>query len=321
MNKRILLILPLFGLIFISCQKETKIDPDLHSWGEKVFYKDFLFKHYNPTDSMNMFHKTLRFEFSQNAKDSLPAESVLKLQLVEPLFDDKGLPTDLYDETKKFVLYKNGKECKNNTLQITTKDNRVNISIAFALGSKPEDFEDREYRLKLRVLDNGGLDRIGNTSVDSVKDVLLADEWVLRKDKIYNPLALGLFWVIVSIISFLIIWYLLVHLVIHPSVSFSRVMVMYPDGEERKIKTNGAYQLVCTNQKKTCSFFEKFFWGKIVYERNDFWTKDLIMTTGLRRNKIRLRGASVYTVPDELLRKEPIEITNEENKKVNIETN
>ena len=57
-----------------------------------------------------------------------------------------------------------------------------------------------------------------------------------------------------------------------------------------RIKMNGKYELVCTNNtRKKDSFFEKIFKGSRQYEVNEFWSHDVIICDG-KSNKVRVQG-------------------------------
>jgi hypothetical protein len=319
MNKLLLLLLP---LALLSCNKPSEENPNNHFWGKRKFYTDFPLnlKNYNVSDTTHTFRKTLRFEFNQVAKDSI-AEAV-EFQLVERIVElgKDGLPKDttyLPVLEKEISLFSNGVKCENNVLKINTNDEIVPLEIAF---TKDTGKEDHKYTLCLRVINNGGLDRIGNIDVSDAKNVVLADEWVLEKDYVYNPLAKGLFWTFVVIVVVLTVCFIISRIA-NPTVKFSKLYIDYDDGAgEQRIDMGSAYKLLCTNKKTKFSVFSKFFVGVVKVEVNDFWTHAVTIKSGTRNN-VRVSGLGEFEMDtDETVRKEPFTITNDNGQKVIIVT-
>ena len=304
-------------LVFVSCNKPVENNPNKHSWGKKQFYSDFLFRKFDVSDTANTYRKTLRFEFNKEAKDSIT--DAIKFRLVERnVTYNAGLPKDtVYSPTNDFSLYKNGKKCVDNLLEVTTQDDSVELMIAFVKNSRQED---HTYTLGLQVINNAGLDRIGNVNVSKVNDIVLPDEWVLEKDYVYNPLGLLLFWGTVSIITLLIVSFI-VSRIINPKTRFSKLYIDYHDGAgEKRINMGSGYKLLCTDKNVRFSIFSKFFVGIVKLEVHDFWTHPVTITSG-RRNVVRLSGHGNYQIGnDETVRKEPFTITNENKQRATITT-
>jgi hypothetical protein len=317
MNKSFIILLASV-LVFASCNKPVENNPNKHFWGKKQFYSDFLFKQFDASDTAHTYRKTLHFEFNQEAKDSIT--DAVKFQLVERVvkIGKDGLPKDtLYSPTKDFLLFKNGNQCVDNILEVTTQDGRVDLMIAFVKDSRQEDYT---YNLSLQVINNGGLDRIGNIDVSETENIVLTDEWVLEKDYVYNPLGLLLFWGTVAIITLLIVW-LIISRIINPKTKFSKLFIDYHDSAgEKRINMGSGYKLLCTDKKVRFSIFSKFFIGVVKVEVHDFWTHPVTITSG-RRNVVRLSGHGNYQIEnDETIRKEPFTITNSDGQKATITT-
>ena len=137
-----------------------------------------------------------------------------------------------------------------------------------------------------------------------------------------NPLSVILRWILFLIVSILVVWYIIAHFVVNPSVAFSRVSIQYPDSPyEIDVRMKGAYVLHLDSKEHDCSALHKFFIGYEASEVNDFWTSPMKIKTGSRRNVIKIIGSGPYEIePDDLVRKEPITITNENGQKATITT-
>jgi len=293
--------------LFASCEKPEKINPNKHSWGTKNLYADFLINHFHFSDTSNVFHKRLFLEFNQEAKAS--STGTLELQLVEKItkFGADGLPKNSeFQPTREFSLFKNGEKCSDNILKINNEDKKADITIAFNQNTK---FEDHSYTLCLKVINNGGLDRIDNTDVSAPNNIILTDEWVLEKKYVHNPLGLLFFWGIVGIIGILILCFVLSR-VINPSTKFSKLYIDYHDGGgDHIVKMGSSYKLICTNNKKKYSIFYRFFIGNVKVEVNDFWTNPVTINSG-RMDTVQLTGlGDLQLENDTTIRKEAIIIT------------
>ena len=270
MNKLFPLIL-LLSLAFVACDKK-EISPDTHSWGTFKRFSDFpiisALKPYQP----DTLFKTLRFEFNHH---SIGAINNVNLQLVERVIKRNDLKTDtketVYSIPKGVLLLKDGVRCEDNILTVTPQDAKIQVGIVF---TNETEIEDRSYTFVLKVLDSGGLDRIGNTDVSAYSGtsvIYLADEWVVKMDKVWNPLVLILFLIGIFIVTFLVLWYLLSRQIFNPTNRFSKIYFSYCNGEEEVHRVGNCYKVVCTSKKTPVSLFHKFFVGNVAFEVNDFW--------------------------------------------------
>lgn len=318
MNKIILPLL-LLSFIFVSCGKEQIENPDNHFWGKKKFYTDFPpFKNYDVSDTTHIFRKTLRFEFNQEAKDSV--KEAIVFQLVERIveFDKDELPKDtIYLPAKDLTLSKNGEICPDNILKINADDKKVDLEIAFKKDSA--EAKSHKYTLCLQVIDNGGLDRIGNTDVSSAKNIVLADEWVVEKNYVWNPLALILFWILMVILALIFVWIILIRPIRFPRFKIRQLRIEYNlannEFSYQNVRLKGHYRVICTNRKQNQSIFSKIFIGKISYVVNNFWDKEIeLLPTS--KNKIRIVKNPYNTLVKSISKGTPTEFTNTNNEKV-----
>jgi len=308
MNKLLVPILML-SLAFAACDREGRtINPDKHTWGALKAFSDFPLKPY-VSDTL---YKTLRFELNRNAKGAV---SNVEFQLVERIVkrNEKTFARDtVYSIPKGVVLLKNGKPCENNILIITPHDESARIGIAFTNAVAKENFT---HTFMLKVVNNGGLDRIGNIDVSSAANLYLADEWEVIKQEIWNPLAKILFWVVVVIIAFLVVWRIFIRPRLNDTFAVTTLYIFYPQMQRVGIK--GFIKVVCSNKKQSQSFINKFFIGKIAFVQSEFWEQDIEIVPKDKKS-VRIRPQRQYTVlPGAMVVKgADTEITNNNTKKI-----
>jgi hypothetical protein len=281
----------LVAVLFSSCKDEVKGEV----WGETQFYSNFLFKKYEPVK----MEQTLEFEFNDDARRLVTNDIIF--EVVEKDNNDH------FVVVKDVVLYKNGEVCPDNMLKIKPTEIEVKLGIEFT-----ETTREGNHTLYLREKGQSGLDRIDYLE--------LADGFVVKKDDVYNPLGLLLFWALVTLAVILVVCFI-VSRIANPVVKFSKVFIDYNDGAgERKIKMGSAYKLLCTRKRTKFSIFSKFFVGVMKVEVNEFWTHPVTITSGTR-NHIRVSGLGEFELDnDETVRKEPFTITNDNGKKATITT-
>jgi hypothetical protein len=303
MRTNYIIIITAVILLFSSCEKEKNINSVF--WGETNYYSNFLLKKYKPV----IMEKTLEFDFNEDAKRLITGN--IEFEIVVKDKNDKFVPTDA------IVLYKNNIKCSDNILKITSKNESVQLGIEFI-----PDAKEGNYTLYLRVKETGGLDRIDDTDLSTANNVILAHEWVVKKDDVYNPLALSLFWILVTTILFLMLWYMISRLIINPNNRFSKISFDYHDGQgEKSVRVGNCYKVICTNKRTEVSLLHKFFVGNVAIEINDFWTKKIeIKSEGYLGLSISGIDIDFQLEPWKPQRKELFTITKPDGQTVQIET-
>lgn len=321
MNKTFIVLL-ISVIFFSSCGKQSEINPNKHFWGKKQFYSDFLFKKYDVADTSHTYNKTLYFDFNKEAKDSL--KNTIEFQLVERVIKlgNDNLPKDtVYLPTKDIRLYKNGEQCPNNILKISAKDGKADLKIAFEKKSK---HEDHVYNLSLQLLNNGGLDRIGNVDVSEAKNIVLTDEWVVEKDVVYNPMVKLLFWISIFLLVVIAAMVFIIRLN-NPTFRIRNLQIEYYtcQGVLRppyvNLKLKGCYKVICSNKKQKQHFLSRLFYGKIAFVMNEFWDKDIcLMPKTYSKNGIRIVNNPYDSFVKSIEKGTPSELINANNEKVTL---
>ena len=317
MNKIFTLLL-LASLVFVSCNREETITGKLE-WGTLECFGNFPGKPY-VSDTLR---KTLRFEFNSHAQGAV---GDIKLQLFDRVIirnSETHLKDTVFIIPEGVVLLKDGVRCDgDNILVIKPQDKKIEIGIIFT-DEVPK--ESHTYNFMLKVIDNGGLDRIGNIDVSKdnrAQSLFLADQWEVGKKKIWNPLGFWVFWGIMVIAIILIVLFIIIR-ADHPEFKIRELRIEYytPEGElcppYQKIQLKGCFKVVCANKKPGQSVFSRIFQGKVAFAINDFWDKDICLRPKSNsKNTIRIPKNPYDSIVKSINKGEPTEFLNSRNEKV-----
>lgn len=287
------IILVFLANILVSCEKE--MDSSM-LWGKTDYYKDFLFYDYEPV----RMTKTICFETNEDANGRVKN---VKFGLY------KKVENDAYVQVKGEVrLYKDGVLCENNIFFITPQEKEVQLGIEFT----PE-AEEGVHKWFLKVLDNGGFDRI-NDSVTEEDSMPLLLEWKAEKNDIINPLKLGLNTFLSIIGLILLVWLLILKPQAYPSIKLKKLYILY-EGRQVPIKLSGVHKVICTNRTMSQGFFSRLFTGKIVYVKDIFWSPGDVVIMSKDRSSVKTKFSTQYIMmPNIVSNKQPVEIRHKENK-------
>ena len=144
------------ALILVSCEKE--IDTSM-LWGKTDYYTDFMFYEYEPV----RMTKTICFDANEDSKGHV---GNVKLSIFKMNNDSSFIPVK-----EEIVLYKNGELCPENILLVSPQDKEIELGIEFTPKAK-----EGTHKWFLKVLDNGGFDRINEYSTEDDALPLLL-EW------------------------------------------------------------------------------------------------------------------------------------------------
>jgi hypothetical protein len=231
-------------------------------------------------------------------------------------------------DKSEICLFVNGEEQEKNVIVIQPVGDEQKVHIELILqNSFVKASEADNFKYYFRLEDNPGLDYVNNVKVTTCKSLVLSnDDWTpmdIYVERVSNSLKVFVVTTAIVLAILLVVWLFLSRIVFFPATRFGRVTVTYKDRTENLIKTNGAYQLVLTNNPKLKdSLLHRIFVGKRVFEVNDFWERTMVMkSAGLGGKRISIRPMRGYDLEGEMVRKEVFALINENNEKVTIETN
>lgn len=244
------IIIAFIANILISCN-EKKVDTSM-LWGKTDYYTNFLFNDYKPV----RMSKTICFETNEDANGRV---GNVKFGLYKKEEDNSYIPVK-----EEIRLYKNGILCENNILQVTPLDKEIQLGIEFTPKA-----QEGVHKWFLKVLDNGGFDRINEYATEEEASPLLL-EWRAEKNDIINPLKLGVNISLFILFSLILVWFLIMKPILYPTFKIGNIQ--FTNGSYFSTKRiYGARKLVVTKSPRKQSAISKLLTGQIIYERNEFW--------------------------------------------------
>ena len=262
----------LFALVIacalVSCNKKSDT---FMLWGVTEYYSDFMFCDYEPVKMT----RTLCFEVN----DEMAGKNwKTKFGLFKRNDNGSYVPVG-----KDVILYKNGELCSNNVFEVTSEDQKIELGLEFAPTA-----EEGVHKWYLKVLDNGGFDRINECS--TAEDTLpLLLEWKAEKKVVMNPLVKGLWIFVILLAAVLVLWFMILKNILYPTFKIGNIQILGDTYFSNK-RINKARMLVATSSNKKQSALNRFFTGKIVYERNAMWSDEWELYPKGKNARIAVKG-------------------------------
>ncbi len=273
--------------LLASCKSE---EDSSMLWGKTDFYDDFLFMKYHPV----VMSKTLCFEFNE---DALTRVKEVRFGLYQK--DSQGTFIPVQNEV---VLFLDGVACARNEFAVTPQKKEVELGIEFTAKGR-----EGVHKLFLKVVDNGGIDRVNEFSTENEGLPLLL-EWNAEKNVIVNPLKLGTIIFMLVLIGAFLFWIVLVRPQCYPFFKVKKLFVLC-DGKQMTYSLSGAYQVICTSRKRKQGVLDRIIKGKVIYIVNPFWLPGDIIISPKDKNSIKVRVTPQYRMmPNVVSSKQPGEI-------------
>ncbi|MBO4435564.1 MAG: hypothetical protein J5791_01615 [Fibrobacter sp.] len=278
-------LLRFFAVFFIAvnlvgCTAEQK---DIIAWGSTEEYDDFLWEKFIP-DTLT---HTIAFEFN---KDAQRYGSAVTLGVFKRNDNGKFVPVD----PAELEIFVNG--AKQENIRITP--DKESVKVGFVLGRAAEAKAQHWY---FRVVDMGGMDRINDIEAADLKsDDAVLGEIVVVKKHIWNPVALVLFWILITLLALLLLWFSMGRNQVYPKFRGGSIVIEYGKGAFYKVvKVGGCKKLVCTRGSKPESALSQLFTGKVIYVTDKLgpWVSDVTFEPATRR-RIRLRYKTADFIAD-----------------------
>lgn len=274
-------------LVLVSCEKGIGTSM---LWGKTDYYTDFMFYEYEPV----RMTRTICFDAN---KDSEGRVGNVRFSLYKMSNDSTYVPVK-----DDILLYKNENLCSDNILEITPHDKEIRLGIEFTPTAK-----EGTHKWFLKVLDNGGFDRINDYSTEDDALPLLL-EWKAEKNNVSNPLALGLGWLLAIFMGALLVWLFVLKPMMYPTFKVKRIFIVC-DGQQISLSLKNVRLIVCTSKSQKQSVLNKIFTGKVLYVRNDFWQGGDVVITPKDAKSLRVKITSqYYMIPNLITNTQPSEI-------------
>ena len=250
MKRIYLFIYSFIVLFFISCNEEKL---PIEKLGEVKYYDSFW---PCPADTTSLT-KTFIFDFNADAKakgDKAFAEFAF--------VDLEGNPVP----TKELRIEKDGEVLDQNSFKVTSAQPEVTLKFTYL-----PDAKSGTHQGMLRLVSSGSIERICSSEIIAGQQLDLF-KWEINFNKSWNPLALGLFWVILIILFSFIVWFLLIRPQVVKTLKIFNVNVIEP--YFASIPVNGSRKVVFTSRHQKQGIRNRIFMGKILFEINPAWERE-----------------------------------------------
>ena len=270
MNKISNIILISLILFLTSCKDDSI------SFGTVEYYPAFLWVDANITPVT----KTFDFDFSEDAKND--SHSFAEFQFV----DNDGKPIN----TKVMQVYDNGVQLSENKLRIGSNIDTKDLTFRFSSNAS-----NGKHQGYLKLI-NHNLDRLDSQSLMPGQKAD-AFQWTLYFDKGMNPLAKGLMWLGILILTLLFVWVLLLKPLFYPRFGSIQKTFNIPGMAPLIIRFKGARMVVlAASHPKKQSVWNRFWTGKIIYQTHPAFVVPIVFKPSRGRRVLSKVQAGSYQV-------------------------
>ena len=274
-SKRFLIMAVICPLMLLaSCNQEADNVNAPTRWGKENYYDKFLWKKHVP----DTLFRTIEFDFNQDAKNFM--DKPLRLGIFKKTDSGKMLPVT-ENEMEVFV---NGQKCQNNIIDVQPGTDQLEVGIVFNPNA-----ENKVHHWFFRAVDDGGLERINDMDPDTYNaDNASLMEIEVDKNKVMNPLAMGMTLTSLLLLAALLVWLFVMKAFFFPTFRVGKIQISDPEPYNSLKRVRGYRKIILTHKQPKQNFLDKVFTGKILYEVNDLWTSEVVIEPK-DRNSVRLR--------------------------------
>ncbi len=277
----------LICLIAVGCNSETKLPSS--SWGRSKVYDDFLWKKHVP-DTLT---KTICFDFNEDSRNHMQEPLVLGIFKK----NDSGRYVQVMEN--EMLLFVNKQQIDGNTITVPPTTEKLTVGVVFT-----KDAEEKVHYWYIKVLEDGGLDRINDTESSQFNDANTAlMEVTAEKKKVWNPLAEGMTFSFSGIIIAILVWIFILKPIFFPTFKIGNISIQN-DQFSNVVKARGFHKVILTSSKEKAKqgFFEKTFVGKTKFVVDSRWTCDVVFEPR-DKSSIRIRQGKDFMVDSRILKK------------------
>lgn len=294
MKTRILLLSFLTAILFVACQEEN----GLHKacLGECTYYPSFL---WSDADTCGVT-KHLFLDFNNDAKDD-------EETFVEIVFVDKEgnpVPDDVLEITIDGIII------KDNTFKVYSAETEKEVKFRYL--PKAESGNHQGY---IKLL-SYKLDRCEDKELNGSPTEVM--RWDLRFNKCMNPLAKGLMWICILLLTLFFVWLLILRPILYPRFKSIRKGIYFKDCPPLTINFKGTRLVILDNKSHKQSTWDRLFKGKIIYKQHPALSTIITMKPH-KRGVMVVTDTSKYIVTPNPMPKIGSAIMNDLVNKTNIE--
>ena len=251
-----------------SCSDGGDYDGETIDFGEAYYYKPFL----GVKSDTVIIERKLKFDYNDYAKQN---KSFVNIRLVDS--NNRRI------QDKNILLYLDDKIIHNKTIIL-----------------KSSELQNGVVKIGIRLLPNykggytSGFLSVKGHSLDRVNDNDLATssqnrlyKWEAEHTVVTNPLKKGLLWFLAIVLGLLALWFLIFRNISYPKFKKGKIQILEPYFSGVNFGGNTKL-IVFTNKRIKQSLLSNIFSGKIEYEVNTLYDKEIKLRPG-RGNKIKLK--------------------------------
>jgi hypothetical protein len=150
---KFVILFSLVCLFAVGCNKENKLPST--SWGRSKVYNDFLWKKHVP-DTLT---KTICFDFNEDSRNHM------REPLVLGIFKKNASGRYVQVMENEMLLFVDKQQIDGNTITVPPTTEKLTVGVVFT-----KDAEEKVHYWYIKVLEDGGLDRINDTEPSQFND-------------------------------------------------------------------------------------------------------------------------------------------------------
>lgn len=284
---KFVILFSLVCLFAVGCNTENKLPST--SWGRSKVYNDFLWKKHVP-DTLT---KTICFDFNEDSRNHM------REPLVLGIFKKNASGRYVQVMENEMLLFVDKQQIAGNTITVPPTTEKLTVGVVFTKKA-----EEKVHYWYIKVLEDGGLDRINDTEPSQFNDANTAlMEVTAEKKKVWNPLAEGMTFGFSGIIIALLVWIFILKPIFFPTFKIGNISIQN-DQFSNVVKARGFHKVILTSSKEKAKqgFFEKTFVGKTKFVVDPRWTCDVAFEPR-DKSSIRIRQGKDFMVDSRILKK------------------
>lgn len=184
-----------------------------------------------------------------------------------------------------YTLLFNGDPIKNGLITINAKEQegKAELSVVF-----DKDAQNGKRYFDIEIADRKNLESVNGAPVGEYAVSLRS-----KYDVVWNPLKTILMWLCITILTLLVLWFIVLKNIIYSYTKIGRIIVKSPYYTSLKIK--GARKIIFSNKPVKQSVFNRFFTGRIANNVNECWTQNLVLEPSKNKTLRISEGRKTYT--------------------------
>lgn len=275
--KNILYIICALCLISLSsCGEETL---PTESFGKVSYYPEFWLMDADTTSVT----KTFSFEFNADAQVS--GEDACAVFAFVDINGNIISPDELQISEGDNVL-------QQNSFKVDANNPSKTLTFKFLPAAK-----EGNHQGSLKLISSGKIERVGPWELSENANPEIF-RWSLKFEKSWNPLAKFLFWFVVTVVSGLLIWFLILKKKVYPQIKVNQVQLACESNGWYLVKRIKGYrEVILTETPVKQGWWSKNFKGKILYISSGvgLWTNPLKLQPK-DKNRVKIVLSQHYTM-------------------------